>query len=63
MKDPGRSTGLRTIFSFFLGLMLTAFAGVGVYTFYPPPEEFTNQAVNSDYAEALKSLREKMGAR
>jgi len=43
MKDPGRSTGLRTIFSFFLGLMLTAFAGVGVYTFYPPPEEFSTQ--------------------
>ncbi len=43
MKDPGRSAGLRTIFSFFLGLMLTAFAGVGVYTFYPPPEEFNTQ--------------------
>jgi hypothetical protein len=43
MKDPGRSTGLRTIFSFFLGLMLTAFAGVGVYTFYPPPDEFNTQ--------------------
>ena len=43
MKDPARSTGLRTIFSFFLGLMLVAFAGVGVYTFYPPPEEFSTQ--------------------
>jgi hypothetical protein len=43
MVDPGRSSGLRTIFSFFLGLMLTAFAGVGVYTFYPPPEEFDTQ--------------------
>ena len=43
MKDPGRSAGLRTIFSFFLGLMLVAFAGVGVYTFYPPPEEFDAQ--------------------
>lgn len=43
MKDPGRSTGLRTIFSFFLGLMLVAFAGVGVYTFYPPPDEFNTQ--------------------
>jgi hypothetical protein len=30
---------LQTIFSFFLGLMVTAFIGVGVYTFYPPPEE------------------------
>jgi len=43
MADSGRSSGLRTIFSFFLGLMLTAFAGVGVYTFYPPPEEFNTQ--------------------
>jgi hypothetical protein len=43
MKDPGLSVGLRTIFSFFLGLMLVAFAGVGVYTFYPPPEEFATQ--------------------
>lgn len=43
MKDPGLSTGLRTIFSFFLGLMLVAFAGVGVYTFYPPPDEFQAQ--------------------
>ncbi|MGW8267733.1 MAG: hypothetical protein ACWGSQ_15315, partial [Longimicrobiales bacterium] len=42
-KDPGHSTGLRTIFSFFLGFMLVAFAGVGVYTFYPPPEEFDTQ--------------------
>jgi hypothetical protein len=43
MTDRGRSTGLRTIFSFFLGLMLVAFAGVGVYTFYPPPDEFNTQ--------------------
>lgn len=43
MKDPGRNAALRMIFSFFLGLMLVAFAGVGVYTFYPPPEEFALQ--------------------
>ncbi|HEX4682582.1 MAG TPA: hypothetical protein VH277_07745 [Gemmatimonadaceae bacterium] len=35
--------GLRTIFSFFLGLMLAAFVGVGVYTFHPPPTRFDNQ--------------------
>jgi len=35
---------LQTIFSFFLGLMVTAFIGVGVYTFYPPPEtRFTEE--------------------
>ncbi len=37
------NSGLRTIFSFFLGLVLTAFIGVGVYTFYPPPEMFESQ--------------------
>ncbi len=31
-------TALQIIFSFFLGLMVTAFIGVGVYTFYPPSE-------------------------
>ena len=34
---------LRTIFAFFLGLMLTAFVGVGVYTFNPPPNRFDNE--------------------
>ena len=31
-------TGLQTVFGFFLGLMVTSFVGVGVYTFYPSPE-------------------------
>jgi len=53
MKDPGRSTGLRTIFSFFLGLMLVAFAGVGVYTFYPPPDEFNTQIRELDRREEM----------
>ena len=39
MGDATRSSGLRTIFSFFLGLMLTAFVGIGVYTFHPPPAQ------------------------
>jgi hypothetical protein len=39
MAEMGRSDGLRIIFSFFLGLMLAAFLGVGVYTFHPPPDE------------------------
>lgn len=38
------SGGLQTIFSIFLGLMVAAFVGVGVYTFYPPPQQdFTRQ--------------------
>jgi hypothetical protein len=43
MADTGRSGGLRTIFSFFLALMVTAFVGVGVYTFHGPPEQFQTQ--------------------
>lgn len=30
--------GLQTIFGFFLGLMVTSFVGVAVYTFYPSPD-------------------------
>jgi hypothetical protein len=39
MADAARSGGLQTIFSFFLGLMVTAFVGVGVYTFHGPAKE------------------------
>jgi hypothetical protein len=38
MPDVKRSGALPTIFSFFLGLIVTAFVGVGVYTFHPSPE-------------------------
>jgi type VI protein secretion system component VasK len=38
MAAPRQSAGLQIIFSIFLGLMVTAFVGVGVYTFYPTPE-------------------------
>ena len=43
MGHTGRGGGLRTIFSFFLGLMLTAFVGIGVYTFHPAPNQFDGQ--------------------
>lgn len=36
MANAERSNALQTIFSFFLGLMVTVFVGVGVYTFHPP---------------------------
>lgn len=46
MSDMTWSTGLRTIFSIFLGLMLTAFFGIGAYTFYPPPNiQFEDQFI------------------
>lgn len=38
MADTRSGTGLQTLFAIFLGLMVTAFQGVGVYTFYPPPD-------------------------
>jgi hypothetical protein len=34
-----QNSALQTIFSFFLGLMVVAFIGVGVNTFYPSPAE------------------------
>jgi len=40
MADAGRNNGLGVIFSIFLGLMVTAFVGVGVYTFYSPPRQY-----------------------
>ena len=43
MSDVTWGTGLRTIFSIFLGLMLTVFFGIGVYTFHPPPTQFKDQ--------------------
>ncbi len=40
MVGPQRQRGaLQIIFAFFLGLMVTAFLGIGVYTFYPEPAE------------------------
>lgn len=46
MSEP-RGTGLQTIFGFFLGLMVTSFVGVGVYTFYPPPDRPLRDRITS----------------
>ncbi|MEN8165686.1 MAG: hypothetical protein ABFS37_16275, partial [Acidobacteriota bacterium] len=43
MSGTARGTGLRTIFSIFLGMMLNAFIGIGAYTFHPPPKEFDQE--------------------
>lgn len=45
---------LQTIFSFFLGLMVLAFIGVGVNTFYPQP--------SSTYQEELQTLYDRQNA-
>jgi len=39
MRDSRSSPGLQVIFGIFLGLMVAAFVGVGVYTFYPSPDK------------------------
>lgn len=39
MPTSRTTPGLTTIFAIFLGLMITAFIGVGVNTFYPSPAE------------------------
>jgi len=49
MTSARQSPGLQIIFSIFLGLMVTAFVGVGVYTFYPPAE--------MRYRDQLESVR------
>jgi hypothetical protein len=43
MRGPDRGGALRTIFSLFLGLMSTAFVGIGVYTFHPQPTELKTE--------------------
>jgi hypothetical protein len=42
---------LQTIFSFFLGLMVLAFIGIGVNTFYPQPEYRENPEIRELYRQ------------
>lgn len=46
---------LQTIFSFFLGLMVVAFIGVGVNTFYPSPTE-TYQKQQQEISRQMEAL-------
>ena len=59
MPDVGRSTELETIFSFFLGLMVTAFVGVGVYTFHPSPQTELNRQIRdlNRQEQAIRNAR------
>ncbi len=45
MAETRPGPGLPTIFGIFLGLMVTSFIGVGVYTYYPSPEEQFNSRI------------------
>lgn len=38
MADQPKRDALQLIFSFFLGILLVVFVGVGVFTFYPGPQ-------------------------
>jgi uncharacterized protein HemX len=53
---------LQTIFSFFLGLMVLAFVGVGVNTFYPQPSE-TNQKAQQAISRQMEALNVKTSNR
>ena len=59
MAETRSCGGLHTLFAIFLGLMVTAFAGVGVYTFYPPPaKQYMDQIVKLDrQQEAIRNSR------
>jgi hypothetical protein len=52
--EPGAAIGrgvLQAIFTVFLGLMITAVVGVGVYTFHPNPAADTQEQVQALYQE------------
>jgi hypothetical protein len=42
-----KSAGLQTIFAVFLGLMVAAFVGVGVYTFHPSPQTTLDRQIEA----------------
>ena len=42
---------LQAIFAIFLGLMITAVVGVGVYTFHPSPADATQEQVEELYQQ------------
>jgi hypothetical protein len=59
MADNKRGGGLQVIFSVFLGLMVTTFVGVGVWTFHGPPFEGQDRQLEELNREeqAIRSAR------
>jgi hypothetical protein len=51
MSPAKQNLGLQIIFSIFLGLMVMAFIGVGVYTFYPPPDPVGQEELQELYRQ------------
>lgn len=60
-RQGGGSSALQIIFSFFLGLMVTAFVGVGVYTFHPPDEALEVELRELDRQEQAAGIGRTMG--
>ena len=63
MASDKQHNALQVIFSFFLGLMLVAFIGVGVNTFYPSPYQDGNDSINDLYRQQgdIESSRNQAG--
>jgi hypothetical protein len=61
MSAESRTGGLQIIFSFFLGLMATAFIGVGVYTFHPPNPDLERQMEEINRREDASRLANPSG--
>jgi hypothetical protein len=59
MAEPRAGGGLQVIFAIFLGLMVTAFIGVGVYTFYPSPDQALNTRIQDlmRQQQAIRNFR------
>lgn len=51
MSTGKQNTALQIIFSIFLGIMIMAFIGVGVYTFYPQPDRQTQVQLEELYRQ------------
>ncbi len=51
MSSDRQRNALQVIFAFFLGLMLTAFIGVGVNTFYPSPYQEMDSELQNLYQQ------------
>ena len=51
MTRGTENNALQVIFSFFLGLMVLAFIGIGVNTFYPSPESRNQSELNKLYRQ------------
>lgn len=51
MAPDRQRNALQVIYSFFLGLMITAFIGVGVYTAYPSPDQVNQEQLQELYRQ------------